>query len=98
MERTKYIPSIVSLSGGLIACIFTMVNPYDTYEILLLVLAALMVFYIVGAIARKIINKVLFVTKVDDDSETDEEEGEEAAENKEENEAASDEASEGEQV
>lgn len=98
MERTKYIPSIVSLSGGLIACIFTMLNPYDTYEILLLVLAALIVFYIVGAIARKIINKVLFVTKVDDDSETDEEEGEEAAENKEEGEAASDEASEGEQV
>ena len=97
MERTKYIPSIVSLSGGLIACIFTMVNPYDTYEILLLVLAALMVFYIVGAIARKIINKVLFVTKVDEDSET-EEEGDEATENNEESDVAPEETSEGEQV
>ena len=98
MERTKYIPSIISLSGGLLACIITMINPYETYEMFLIILAALIVFYIVGAIARKIINKVLFVTKVDDDSETDEEEGEEAAENKEEGEAASDEASEGEQV
>ena len=97
MERTKYIPSIVSLLGGLIACIFTMLNPYETYEIFLFVLVALIVFYIVGAIVRMIINKVLFVTKLDEDSETDEEEGEEAAEDKE-GEAAENEASEGEQV
>ena len=97
MERTKYIPSIISLSGGLLACIITMINPYETYEMFLIILAALIVFYIVGAIARKIINKVLFVTKVDDDSETDEDEGDEAAENKE-GEAVENETSEGEQV
>ena len=36
MERTKYIPSIVSLTGGLMACIVTMINPYETYEIFLI--------------------------------------------------------------
>lgn len=74
MERTRYIPSIVSLTGGLIACIVTMLNTYKAYEMFLLILAALIVFYIVGAIARKIINKVLFVTRLDDGSEDEEEE------------------------
>ena len=97
MERTKYIPSIISLSGGLLACIITMINPYETYEMFLIILAALIVFYIVGAIIRIIINKVLFVTKVDEDSET-EEEGDEATENNEESDVASEETSEGEQV
>ena len=97
MERTKYIPSIISLSGGLIACIITMINPYDTYEIFLIVLMALIVFYIVGAIARKIINKILFVTKLDDDSETDEE-GEATEGEAKEGEEAEEESSEGEQV
>ena len=97
MERTKYIPSIISLSGGLIACIITMINPYETYEIFLIVLMALIVFYIVGAIARKIINKILFVTKLDDDSETDEE-GEATEDEAKEGEEAEEESSEGEQV
>ena len=97
MERTKYIPSIISLSGGLLACIITMINPYETYEMFLIILAALIVFYIVGAIARMIINKILFVTKVEEDDETAEE-GDEAEENTEEGESAEGETSEGEQV
>ena len=97
MERTKYIPSIISLSGGLLACIITMINPYETYEMFLIILAALIVFYIVGAIARIIINKILFVTKVEEDDVTTEE-GEEASENAEEGGEAEGESSEGEQV
>ena len=97
MERTKYIPSIISLSGGLLACIITMINPYETYEMFLIILAALIVFYIVGAIARMIINKILFVTKVEEDDETAEE-GDETGENTEEGESEKGESSEGEQV
>ena len=95
MERTKYIPSIISLSGGLLACIITMMNPYETYEMFLIILAALIVFYIVGSIARMIINKILFITKVEEDDETTEED-DEATENTEEGEAVEGEASEGE--
>ena len=95
MERTKYIPSIISLSGGLLACIITMINPYETYEMFLIILAALIVFYIVGAIARMIINKILFVTKVEEDDETAEEGGE-TGENTEEGEPEEGESSEGE--
>lgn len=95
MERTKYIPSIISLSGGLLACIITMINPYETYEMFLIILVALIVFYIVGAIARMIINKILFITKVEEDDETTEE-GDEAEENTEQGESAEGESSEGE--
>ena len=95
MERTKYIPSIISLSGGLLACIITMINPYETYEMFLIILVALIVFYIVGSIARMIINKILFITKVEEDDETTEE-GDEAEENTEQGESADGESSEGE--
>ena len=95
MERTKYIPSIISLSGGLLACIITMINPYETYEMFLIILVALIVFYIVGAIARMIINKILFVTMVEEDDETTEE-GDEAGENTEEGVPEEGESSEGE--
>ena len=54
MERTKYIPSIVSLLGGLIACIFTMLNPYETYEIFLFVF-----------LSTKIINSQLLIQNLD---------------------------------
>ena len=95
MERTKYIPSIISLSGGLLACIITMINPYETYEMFLIILVALIVFYIVGSIARMIINKILFITKVEEDDETTEE-GDGAEENTEQGESAEGESSEGE--
>ena len=80
MERTRYIPSIISLAAGFVACLVTMINTYDTLEILIIVLSTLIVFYIVGTIARSIINKALFVTKIDDD-ESEDEEGEGSEEN-----------------
>lgn len=99
MERTKYIPSIVSLTGGLMACIVTMINPYETYEIFLIVLAALIVFYIVGAIVRKIINKAIYVTKIDDGSDTEEVEGStEESEDSEKNDEQESESLDGEKV
>lgn len=77
MQRTKYIPSIVSLTGGLIACVVTMINPYETYEIFLIVLAALIVFYIAGSMMRYVFNKIFYPTKLEEDDENAEgEEGE----------------------
>lgn len=81
MERTRYIPSIISLAAGFVACLVTMINTYDTLEILIIVLSTLIVFYIVGTIARSMINKALFVTKIDDDDESENEEGEDSEEN-----------------
>lgn len=94
MDRTRYIPSIVSLAGGFVACLVTIVNSYDTLEMLFLVLAALIVFYIAGAIIRIIIKRVLVVPK-SEDSETESEDGseDEESENTEDEENTQDEDS-----
>ena len=61
IDRTKYIPSIVSLLGGLVACIVTFVNKYESLETLIIILATLIVFYIIGTVIRYVVKKVLVV-------------------------------------
>lgn len=89
MDRTRYIPSIVSLAGAFVACLVTIINSYDTLEMLFIVLAALIVFYIVGTIIRAIVKRALIVQESEEDSEikgedTPEDENSENAENEEE--------------
>ena len=77
MERTKYIPSIISLAGAFVACLVTIVTSYDTLETLLIVLAALIVFYIVGSIIRVLVNKLFIIPEPEEESESGEEENSE---------------------
>lgn len=77
MDRTKYIPSIISLSGGLVACIVTIINKYETLETLMIVLASLIIFYIVGAIFRILIKKILVVPEPEKDAESEDSENSE---------------------
>lgn len=71
MDRTKYIPSIISLMGAFVACIVTIINKYETLETLLIVLASLIVFYIVGAVIRILIKKILVVPEPENDAESE---------------------------
>ncbi len=77
MDRTKYIPSIVSLSGAFVACIVTIINKYETLETLLIVLASLIIFYIVGAVIRILIKKILVVPEPEKDAESEDSENSE---------------------
>ena len=77
MDRTKYIPSIISLAGGLVACIVTIINKYETLETLMIVLASLIIFYIVGAIFRILIKKILVVPEPEKDAESEDSENSE---------------------
>lgn len=86
-ERFKYIPSIVMLLAGFIACITTIVNKYDIMEALIIILVVLISFYIVGLIIRALFNKFIIV-------EEKEEEIEEAIEESPEDEGENSEASE----
>ena len=94
IERTKYIPSIISLTGGLIASIAAIVNRYSSLETMIVVLIALIVFYIAGSIIRYFANKVLIIP------ELEEEEGEESAEdeNEQENEGEAEETDETQEI
>lgn len=96
IQRTKYIPSIVSLTAGLIASIAAIINKYSSLETMIVVLVALIVFYIIGSIIRYVANKTLIIPEPE---ETEEEETEsEEAENSEESEGESEETQNSEEA
>ena len=104
MDRTKYIPSIIALLAAFIACIVTIINKYETLETLLIVLATLIIFYIVGAIVRFLVNKILAVPEPEKDAEnkdgeiSEENSGEESADSNSSEDEEAEKAPEEEQV
>ena len=73
IERTKYIPPIISLAGGLIASLAAIINKYDSLETMVVVLIALIVFYIIGSIIRYVVNKVFYIPEPEKETESDNE-------------------------
>ena len=89
IERTKYIPSIISLAAGLIASIVAIINKYSSLETMIVVLVALIVFYIIGSIIRYVANKMLIIPEPEEteseETESEEEENPEESEGDSEN-------------
>lgn len=82
-NKIKYIPAILSLMAGLIASIIAITSHYDTLHIMIIILAALLIFFIVGSIVRAVFEKNFVIKEEEnkEDSETSEdEEGETAPE------------------
>lgn len=77
--RRKYIPFIIMLVAGLAACIITIIFKYDVLDALTVILAALIIFYIIGLILKKILDKYLI------EKEEEETQGEETQEETQEN-------------
>lgn len=59
----KNIPPIITLSAGMIACVFCILKDASLYTTLKLVLLVMVIFYIIGRIAQKIL------VKIDNDAE-----------------------------
>lgn len=57
--RTEYIPKFITLLAGAVVCIISIVKHMDTTYSLEILLATLLIFYVIGTIARKIIEKVM---------------------------------------
>lgn len=57
--KLEFIPKFITLLAGAVVCIITIVNDMDVVYSLELLLATLVIFYIIGLIAKKIIQKVL---------------------------------------
>ncbi len=81
--KTKTIPAIVMLLGGLVTSIVTFVNRYTLKDSLLWILLALIVFLILGYIVRAILNRIELPDDkaVGEDGEVIEKSADEAAEN-----------------
>ncbi len=69
--KTEYIPKVITLLAGAVVCIVSIINHMDTTYSLEVLLAALIIFYIIGCLTRRIIEKVitgnLFVKEVNDE-------------------------------
>lgn len=57
--KIDFIPKFVMLLAGAIVCIITIVKDMDTTYSLELLLGTLIIFYIIGLIAKKLIQKVI---------------------------------------
>ena len=57
--KINFIPKFITLLAGAIVCIISIVNDMDTTYSLELLLATLVIFYIIGSIAKVLIQKVL---------------------------------------
>ncbi|MCI5501421.1 MAG: hypothetical protein MR384_02090 [Lachnospiraceae bacterium] len=57
--KTDYIPKVITLLAGAVVCIVTIVKGTETTTALEYLLATLIIFYIVGLIAKVIIKKVI---------------------------------------
>lgn len=68
----KNFPLILSLLAGLIACVVTFINEYSGIEWLLIVLGALLLFYIIGLCVRRVF-AVFLAEKEQPDDTIDEE-------------------------
>lgn len=57
--QKRYIPAAIMLSAGTVTCIISIVKNMDVYYSLKILLVVLVLFYILGLIARAIIGKVM---------------------------------------
>ena len=69
--KTEYIPKVITLLAGAVVCIVSIVRHMDTTDSHAILLAALIIFYFIGCLARHIIERVMvsnrFVKKVTDE-------------------------------
>lgn len=82
VDRTKYIPAIISLFVTLVTSIVTIVNRYETTQALIIILSVLVGSYIVGLILKWVANTFLIVEVEEEKEEA--ENSEEATEETEE--------------
>ena len=80
--NTKYIPAIVMLIGGLIDCIFAIINHLNLFDFTLELLIVLVVFLVIGECVRYVLDRNLndFSDKNEEDDEEMDEDDEEYGE------------------
>ncbi|MFG6349936.1 MAG: hypothetical protein K1W15_14670 [Lachnospiraceae bacterium] len=69
--KTDVIPKIITLSAGAVVCIVCIVKDIETVYSLKVLLATLIIFYIIGCIAKRIIGQVKDINTVMKHEETE---------------------------
>lgn len=71
--KVNYIPAVVTLLAGAVTCIYTIIKDWDTLRALATLLAVLVIFYIIGQLAKKVIVMVMDSNRVTKQSSSTEE-------------------------
>lgn len=66
MKKLRLLPMLIMLIAGLITCIIAIVKKFDNTYALITLFVVLLSFYVIGLIARIIINTVCFSEKTVD--------------------------------
>lgn len=59
MERTRYIPAIVTLTAGFVVSIITFVYKYSLKSAMLTIALSMVVFFILGLVIKLLVNKFI---------------------------------------
>jgi uncharacterized membrane protein YqjE len=86
--KTEFIPKFIMLFAGAIVCIISIVKHMDTTYSLEVLLAVLIIFYLIGCLARWIIERVMVSNRfMKEKTDKPDEKDEKAAEPKQESQA-----------
>lgn len=77
-EKLRLIPALLALTAALITSVVTMIGRYSSLEAMLIIFAAILVFYIVGLIVKYILIKNFIIeeeAEVDEESDGNQDKG-----------------------
>jgi len=73
--KFRNLPSIIALVSGLFVCIITLMYQYPVEQVLWILVMVMVIFYLIGLVLRKILNKTFeehsITDENDDNSDSD---------------------------
>jgi len=67
--KFRNLPSIIALVSGLFVCIITLMYQYPVEQVLWILVMVMVIFYLIGLMLRKIINKTFEEHSISDEND-----------------------------
>jgi len=67
--KFRNLPSIIALVSGLFVCIITLISQYPLEQVLWILVMVMVIFYLIGLVLRKILNKTFEEQSISDEND-----------------------------
>jgi len=67
--KFRNLPSIIALVSGLLVCIITLMYQYPVEQVLWILVMVMVIFYLIGLVLRKILNKTFEEHSISDEND-----------------------------
>ena len=67
--KFRNLPSIIALVSGLFVCIITLMYQYPVEQVLWILVMVMVIFYLIGLVLRKILNKTFEEQSISDEND-----------------------------